>query len=271
MKKYLNIKKVLLGASLVAVVGFTTLPVLASVTLTPTLVIIEGRNRYADVSLINTSNEPGNYEVSWVFHKMDENTGFYQNVDKSLTDFDLTQHLALTPKRVALGAQAVQKVRMGLRLKDGPPPPGDYRAHLQFREIPQDAPAANETQKGVKVGVKVNVGFSIPVVYRVGESDATGTIGDVRTEINQKLGKIAVVVPITRSESAYGLLGELVIYYKDDVVGRIRNANIFTEIRRRDFRVPLNINQLSGGNLRIVYKAFKKDIVFAERIVSVGQ
>ncbi len=256
--------------------GFVLLPVAASATVTiaPTIVVIEGK-RYGDVSLINTGENYASYQVSWVFYQMEEGTGYYEKIDKSLTEFDLTQHLALTPKRVTLGPSGVQKVRMGLRLKGEPPPPGDYRAHLQIQEVPKENIIQENTpgKKGSSVGVSVNVGFTIPVVYRVGQSDATADIGDVTTRVNKDSSKIEVLVPVKKSESKYGIIGNLMIYYGDKLVGQVKNANIFSEASHRTFVVPLNVRELSGGSLRIVYKDYNvsKNKIYAEKNVPVGQ
>lgn len=246
----------------------------AAITITPTLVVIEGRVRYADVNLVNTGDNVGSYDVGWKFYKMEDGTGSYIHTDKATTDFDLTQNIVFTPKRVTIGPKQPQKIRLGLRLKGEPPAPGDYRAHLLLKEAPKGTSRQESpTGRGAKIGVNVNVGFSIPVVYRVGESDATVQIGDVRTQINKKSGRIEAVVPTIKSQSSYGILGRLEIYYNNDLVGQVKNANIFTEARKRTYTVPLRLEKLSGGTLRIVYKDFhkEKDVILAEKTVPIGK
>jgi P pilus assembly chaperone PapD len=244
----------------------------ADLTITPTLVLIEGRSRFSDISVVNSGEVPATYQLDWVYYQMEESTGFYKKIDKSLTEFDLPAHLALTPKRMTLSGSTVQKIRMGLRLKGEPPPPGDYRAHLHIQEAPLEVAQGANPQKGASVGVKVNVGFTIPVVYRVGQSDATAQIGNVTTQINQN-GKIEVSIPVTKSGGNFGLLGNMSIYYDGKVVGQVKNANIFSEAKNRTFKVPLNVDKLSGGELRIVYRDFnaKKNLIFAEKKVPISR
>jgi hypothetical protein len=242
-----------------------------ALTISPTLIVIEGRDRYADVALVNGENTLENYVVGWKFYKMQEGTGRYLESQTSTTEFDLTKNIVFTPKRVQLGPQSVQKVRLGLRIKGEPPPPGDYRAHLELREgdvaIPEDT-----NQKGARVGIKVNVGFTIPVVYRVGEPDVTAEIGDVVPRINPETKGIEVSVPVSLSESPYGVLGHLMVYYKGEKVGEIRNANIFPEARDRTFNVGLKAQQLSGGALEVVLMDHKdKKKVYAQKTIPVGQ
>lgn len=242
-----------------------------ALTISPTIIVIEGRNRYADVALVNGEDTLENYVVGWKFYKMQEGTGTYLESATSTTEFDLTKNIVFTPKRVQLGPKTVQKVRLGLRIKGEPPPPGDYRAHLELRE--GDVPTAEDSnQKGARVGIKVNVGFTIPVVYRVGEPDVTAEIGDVTPRINPETKTIEVSVPVTLSESPYGVLGHLQVFYKGEKVGEIRNANIFPETRHRTFNVGLKAQQLSGGSLQVVLADYKdKDKIYAQKTIPVGQ
>jgi len=254
-------------------------PSKANVTITPTIVVIEGRERYADVNLINVTTEPHTYAVGWNFMKMVEETGAYETQVKSTTDFDLTQNIVFTPKRVTLEPQALQKIRLGLRLKGEPPAPGDYRAHIELKDVSRESNQIQKPQsdagqkKGASVGVGINVGFSIPVVYRVGESTAQPVFGTVTTGLD-KVGRPEVIIPVSKvGGDTYGVLGRLQIMYDDKLVGEIKNANIFPEVKNRTFKIPLNIPKLSGGSIHIIYRHFDvtSDVIYAEKTIPVGK
>lgn len=237
----------------------------ANLTITPTLVVIEGRNRYADVNLINDGNDVSAYSVGWRFFKQTDVTGMYADSTVSTTDFDLTKNVVYTPKRMTLPPNELQKIRLGLRLKGEPPAPGDYRAHLELKEdggaLPPDKIDPNSHTGKTSVGLKINVGFSIPVIYRVGEPDVQAIIGDVKTQINPHTKKIELVVPVSRmpKESKFGLLGHFKIYYSDKMIGEQKNANLFPEANSRIFTIPLDTNALNGGTVHIVYVDFHDD------------
>jgi len=250
--------------------------VFAGVTITPNTVVIEGRERYADVTLVNQDTKPNTYEMGWRFNRQDEETGKYQSIDKPTTEWDLSQNAVFSPKRITLMPGTTQKVRLALRLKGEPPAPGDYRGHLEFKEA--SPPPVNTTTGKPQVGINIRVGFAVPVVYRVGESNATAQIGQVSTQINPKNGKIEAVVPIIKSQSPYGIMGELEVFYKpnggeETNIGGIVNANIFPEITRRTFRPGLRISDLKAGTLRIVYKdrVASKNLVYTEKTIRIGQ
>lgn len=272
-------------------------PARANITITPMAVMIEGRDRYADVNLINTGDEITTYQMGWQFYRMLEGTGNYELVTTPVGDFDLSKHMVFTPRQVTLQPRETQKIRLALRLQGEPPPPGDYRVHLEFKKVKNQAELALQAQqlaakeaaaaadagkegekKRLEVGIGVNVSFSIPVIYRVGDSDVTATIGEVKTQINPKSGKIEAFIPIIRSGGNFGLPGHLIVYYKpaggeETMVSEVKNANVFPEVNTRVFQRPLNTPTLSGGTLRIVYKDSGKDknIVFAEKTVPIGQ
>ncbi len=277
MKKYLR-GGLVAGLSLAVIAGLTS-SALASLTITPTLLVIEGRERYADVNLINNSDKPQSYAIDWRFFRQAELEGNYLTSDKSVTDFDLTQNLVFTPKRVRLAPSDLQKIRLGLRLKGEPPAPGDYRAHLQLKETADQvdlrAPQNPQAEGRTSVGVKINVGFSIPVIYRVGTPDVQAVIGDVKTQINPNTKQIELVIPASRKpkESKFAILGHFRIYQGNTMIGEQKNANIFPEIEMRVFKVPLSVPALNNGAIKIVYLDYKstedKKAVLAEKFLTI--
>lgn len=250
----------------------------AGLSIVPTLVVIEGRERFADVNLINTSSETKTYEVRWRFFEMEEGTGSYLDKEKSLTEFSLADHVVFTPRRVKLEPNKLQKIRLGLRLNGEPPAPGDYRAHLEFKEINPSAPvnqSANDGSEKATVGVKINFGFSIPVVYRVGESNVKAQIGDVKSGYNEKTKHLELVVPVSNVSSGnYSLLGHLMVYQGDKLIGEQKNANIFSEVKNRTFNVMLNVDRLDKGSVRVVYmeaeRGDKARAKFAEKTIAIS-
>ncbi len=273
----------LMGVLVTLSVSFIPRVANATITITPMYIVIEGRQRYGDFNLINTSDEEQTYEMNWRFFKMAEETGEYLIVDKPPTDFNIAENIVFTPRKVTLAPRETQKVRLALRLKGEPPAPGDYRAHLEFNQVKKDVPpepppvqnSSDPEKHAVKVGVGVNVAYSVPVIYRVGEGDATATMGDVTTGINPNSGAVEVYVPVTRAGTT-SLMAILTVYYTPaggtrTKVGEIANANIFSEATHRTFKCPLTVNELKGGALEIVYKESdpKKDVIFAQRTLTI--
>lgn len=242
----------------------------ADLTLTPTRVVFEDGDRFAKVTLVNSTNRRNTYNVGWVFYKMVEGRmAPYEPVEGSITDFDLTQYIVYTPRRVTLAPGGKQKIRLALRRPDEVPP-GEYRAHMAFQPVPEEelpAESSGETRTQ-SASVKVNVGFSIPVIFQAGEEDVAARIDSFALQRNQNSGMLEAMIKVDRIGGPYSILGHLYIYNANgDVIGETSNAHVFPEINTRTFRVPLIDENISGQDIRVVIEHFsnKENKVYAER------
>ena len=245
----------------------------ADITITPTRVVFEDRDRFSEVTLVNSGNKAETYDIGWQFYRMFEGREApYELVESSVTEFDLTQHMVYTPRRVTLAPGAKQKIRLALRR---PPEvqPGEYRAHMTFKGVRDDLNTDGQAATTTSAAVKINVSYSIPVVFRAGEPDIAASIDNVSFQRNPNNGLLEALVTISRSGSPYGVLGHLFVYDPTGkVIGEISNAHIFPEIQTRIFKVPLtDESNISGGNIKLVLKHYSKDEgkIYAERLVPV--
>ncbi len=257
---------------------FMPLQAMANITLLPTRVIFGDRDRFAEVTLVNTSDKASVYNIDWQFYKMLESGPGYKQVDASLTEFDLTKHIVFTPRKVTLAPGAKQKVRIALRR---PPeiPPGEYRAHLTFSDggSPLDSGVGqNDSNKGQQragATVDVKIGFSIPIILDVGTPDVAANIDSLSLERDEK-GNLMGRITISRSGGPYGAIGHLFIYNdKDEVVGEVSNAHIFPEVNKREYVLGLDEAKMSGS-LRATlkrhdYKTKGDSAIYTERVFPV--
>lgn len=248
----------------------------AGIAVTPTIVMIEGRNRYGDITVVNTGTDMTSYEMGWRFTRMVEGEGRYVNSDVSTTEFDVSKHLIFTPRRVTLGPSSAQKIRIALRLDGEAPPPGDYRAHFFVRELPGNAaiPSAPADKRQATIGVNINFGLTVPVIYRVGEPNDTAKIGTVSVSRDPDTGQIKLKVPVTKSPSGYSMLGRVGAYLvkdgKEKPIGGVANANIFPEINSRTFDVVLKVPSLDSGTLKVVYQdRDDRDRTYDEKLIPI--
>lgn len=244
---------------------------LADITITPTRIVFEDRDRFQEVTLVNSGNETKTYDIGWQFYRMiQDREPPYETVEGSITEFDLSQYIVYTPRRVTLSPGGSQKIRMALR-RPADVQPGEYRAHMTFKALPDDEPiVASDGNKQIqRAAVKVNVSYSIPVIFRAGEPNVQAAIESVTFQRNKVNGMLEALVKITRAGGPYGILGHLYIYDpKGEVIGEIGNAHIFPEIQSRTFKVPLiNEENLSGGSIKIELAHYSKSSskVYAER------
>lgn len=247
--------KILLALFLLFVVVTNSNTAFADLLITPTRVVFNEGDRFAVVTLVNPGDKSQTYEMGWRFFRMQEEGDAYKPTDKSITDFDVTKHIMFTPRRVTLAAGAKQKVRLRLSRPEGIPP-GDYRGHFEFASV-----GGGESEKVLPKGAKaasvsINVGYTIPVVLRVGQPDVKISIDRIKFERNKISGRLEVSVPLLRSGGAFGGMGHLFLTHvtpdgKEEVVGEIGNANIYPEVLRRVYQVPLT-KDIVGGKLKVV-------------------
>lgn len=244
----------------VLVIGvFSSIQAHADLLITPTRVVLNEGDRYATLTLVNPGDKPQTYEMGWRYFKMQEEGDTYKPTDKSVTEFDLTKYIMFTPRRVTLAPGAKQKIRLRLSRPDNIPP-GDYRGHFEFAGVKEPEPQVSLAKNAKKASVSINVGYTIPVVLRVGQPDVKITIDRVKFERNKVNGRLDAYVPLLRSGGPYGAMGYLYLIHvtsdgKEEVVGEIGNAHIFPEVNRRVVQVPLT-KDISGGKLKVVLYNF---------------
>ncbi len=258
-------KKIVLNALLC--LGFMVgglvyaIPAQADLMITPTRVVFEPRERYKDVTLVNSGSEPQVYEMSWVYFRMQESGAGYKPSEVSITEFDASKYIQFTPRRVTLAPGASQKIRLALRRPEVVPE-GDFHVHLKFASVP-DVVADDGASSKPRAVVSINIGYTIPVVFRSGEPSAQAVIDPIKINRNPDNGMLMVSVPVRREGGPHAILGHLFIYHvdksgKETRVGEISNAHIFPEVSKRIFDVQL-INEITGGSLKVVMKHYTLD------------
>ncbi len=250
----------------------------ADILITPSQIVFKDRDRFGSVILVNTGDKMRTYDIEWMFFKMIDGKGSYEVVEESPTDFDLSKYVIFSPRRVTLAPGASQKIKLALR-RPSEIPEGDYHAHLKFALDPHAPEDIIEKQKkdietvegSSGAAVSINVSYSIPVILISGKAEVSADIRDLKLERNKKSGILEASFLIERSGRPYSILGHVYIYHIDDknreeMVGEVGNAFVFSEINSRSFKVPLT-KEITSGSLRIVVKSYDKetDFVYTEK------
>lgn len=250
----------------------------ADILITPTRVVFEGRDRFGVVTLANNGDTASTYKMDWRFFRMQEQGPAYVRVQGEEVALDLSKYIVFSPRQVTLQPGASQKVRLALRRSEEIPD-GDYHVHLSFSTVSNESldivegqePKAQPTSG---MSVKINVGYTIPIVLRSGDVHVDSSIGRISLSRNPNNGFLKVAVPVHRGGGPYSVLGHLMVYHIDENgnevrVGEISNAHIFPEVDRRVFDVQL-IKDIAGGSLRVVMydytynKSIDNNVVYAE-------
>jgi len=167
-----------------AALGAAASPALASgdLLVAPTRIILDG-SRGTEVVLNNIGSAPATYRISLEIKRMTAAGGLDEVAEENATPAERAalHMIVFSPRRVTLPPNQPQVVRVGVRVPEGLPP-GEYRAHMLFRAVPDTVPAAAAEARSASPGVSIALtpiyGITIPVIVRMGDLGAEAVIGD---------------------------------------------------------------------------------------------
>lgn len=237
-------------------------PAFAQLLITPLQVVMEGRDRSAQIVLINTSDTTNTYKIEWIQYTQIDGPGGYIPTDETLKGDTryLKDFAVFTPRQITLDPGDKQTVRVAVR-RPADLADGEYRSHLKFR-ILTSLKERNTTFDGrqlkddeISLGVQVAASYTIPVVYRVGAYDSTISIGQPSFETKGN-GTLQIKIPLQR-EGLHGVISEAQVFHTPTggdrtLIGALGNANLFSEIDQRFVNVSTQVTGLTPGDLEIV-------------------
>ena len=229
----------------------------AKIDLVPRKVVVDGRSKTGEIIILNLGNEPSTFRIGLVNYKQNAN-GVYEELQGPLNPvFDPEKMVRLSPRQFTLPVGGRQKIRFSIR----PPadlPKGEYHFHVSAVEFTgQDDP--EEAPKSKQITIKMNVGVSIPVIYRHGDLSVEAKMSNLTLVSADRTESKApeLQMRIDRKGDA-GSIGNLEIFWQpaggeSKRIGVITNMNLFTEIAYRDVAVPLELLPTGTGTIRVLY------------------
>jgi hypothetical protein len=162
-------------------------PALAGLMLYPTRVVLESKDRSAQVELINNGDQPETYRINIVNRRMTETGEIVAADEKQAGELFADELLRYSPRQVTLQPGKSQTVRIMARKPAGLAA-GEYRSHLQFDRVADAEGAANienlsKPEEGeISIVLQALVGASIPLIVRHGDTAVTTTLSDLALE-----------------------------------------------------------------------------------------
>jgi P pilus assembly chaperone PapD len=238
----------------------------SQLTITPTRIVFSDKVRSASATIINTGDNAGTYRISLVNKRMSPDGGF-EDVKKPMPEELFSDKMIrFSPRQVVLEPGKTQVIRLGLRkpsnLKDG-----EYRSHMLFRAIPQEAgktvQEGAKKSSGITISLTAIVGISIPVIVRHGKTDAEVSFVSARFVPRQaKEDRPHITVELERkgNRSVYGdFLAEFVTNDGErKVVAQVGGVAIYTPGSKRLVKLPIKAPpglELTNGTLQIFYRS----------------
>lgn len=229
----------------------------ARVDLVPRIIVMEERDRAAEITVLNLSSEVRDVEVDIIDYRQLTPEGNYEPLSSPLNPaFNHQDIVRFSPRTFTLGPNGKQKVRISLR-KPADLADGEYRFHARALSYPHD-PKSPEGEGRMRIQVGMNVGIAIPVIVRNGELSAESKLSEFEllTPSQANSTKPALKFKAARDGNA-STLGQITVGWAKDgnnyeQIGIITNFNVFTEINERIGKVPLDVFPTSG-TLRVSY------------------
>ena len=253
-----------------AVVSFSTslAQELGGVTVTPTRIVFEGRQRSAEVILVNTTSTPATYRISFKNMRMLEDGSYEDIVAPVNGELFADQMIRYSPRQVYLEPGESQTVRLLLR-KPPDLAPGEYRSHLLLQSIPPET-AGKDIEKPdipegvIQIQISTVFAITISVIIRQGELSATVIITDLALKSSENSNEPTILFLRLNRSGNRSVSGEVKVTFKSDkegdeqVVGLAQGIAVLSPYPTRTVKLPLRMPEgvvLQNGRLHIVYRA----------------
>ena len=260
--------KILLATSLFLIIAFAyPNNSAAMIDIVPQKIVMEARDRGGDFTILNLFNKIGTFRIELINYEQNED-GVYKKLKTPLNpDFDPQKYVRFSPRQFSLPPGGRQKIRLSLRKPSGLPE-GEYRFHVKAYRF---ADTSDIDQKNGAVQLRMNTGVVIPVVVRHGNTHSDAKIRNARFVDKEKSFKKELHLDILREGSA-STIGKIEVLWKKDnlepeKIGEISNANVFTDITKRKFKIPLHKIPPAEGAVLVRYYDDRKKKIFDEVVV----
>jgi len=236
----------------------------AGLMLYPTRVVLENKDRSAQVELINNGDKPETYRIG-IFNQRMTETGEIVAADKPQAGEQFADNmLRYSPRQVTLQPGKAQTVRIMVRKPAGLAA-GEYRSHLQFDRVADAEGAANlenlaKPGKGeIGIALQALVGASIPVIVRHGETKVTTTLTDLAIETAKDNAQLlSFTIKRNGNRSIYG---DLVATFTPTggsplEVAKVTGVAVYVPNPLRKSKLPLKLPEgvtLKKGTLTLRY------------------
>ncbi len=175
----------------------------------PTRVVLEGRERSAEVILRNAGPVPSSYRIFFQEMRMLP-SGEVEEVAKTGGALYASDLVRFSPRQVDLGPNESQTVRIQVRKPEGLKD-GEYHSHLVFQRIPPAEPAKPLEDAGdenVSINIQTLVSICIPVIVRHGDTHATVSLSGLAFQPATKPEEAPALDLLLNRSGNRGVMGE---------------------------------------------------------------
>lgn len=243
--------------------------VLGGLSVTPQRIIFEGRNRSAEVLLINNSDKEYTFKIYFKNLKTNADGVFMPAESSEDNSLFADQLIRYAPRRITVEGNKSQKIRLSLR-KPRDLAPGEYRSHITFESLPPPEQGGDIEQQTVnkgkgEVSIKMLARFkiSIPVIVRHGTLSAKTRLSNLSIKPSEEKNAPSILSAKLERAGNRSVFGDISVSFKsrknknEVEVGKAYSIVVYTPNKIRTLKIPLippKGIELSNGKLHVVYR-----------------
>lgn len=211
----------------------------------PPRVILAGRERSAELTLVNTGSAPATYRISFINLRMDEAGSMKEIEQEGEGERFAAAMIRYSPRQVTLEPNVAQTIRLQVR-KPADLEEGEYRSHILFRAVPDleklgGGVEGQESAEGLQIRLIPVYGVSLPVIVRHGETAVNLRLSDLRIEAGPDgLPALAGTLHREGNRSAYvGITARL--KGSGEVIGQVKGLGVYVPNAYRHIGLDLQL------------------------------
>lgn len=229
---------------------------------TPTRLIFDGTQKFINVNLVNIGKDSADYTISFIQYRMSDESSVEEITTPDPGQRFADKFIRFFPRTVKLAPGEFQVIKLQL-INSEELEPGEYRSHLYLRALPDEKILGDEQKKDTTAPLSIKIipifGISIPVIIRVGESNTTLNITDLKLE-KAADGHSQLHLTLHRAGNMSSV-GDITVKYitpkgKEIIIGMLQDMVVYTPNLLRRFTVDLDKNpsvDLNKGKINVTY------------------
>ncbi|MDF1553978.1 MAG: fimbria/pilus periplasmic chaperone [Deferrisomatales bacterium] len=232
----------------------------------PTRVVVEARQRSAELTLMNRGSRTEAYRLEVVEKRMADDGRLEDLPQGETAPHSAAAMLRYSPRQVTLAPGETQKVRLMVR-RPADLVAGEYRSHLMIRTLPPPGePPATEADLGdgqLSVKLITTTAVTIPLIVRHGETHVEMALTDlawVAPAADAGAPRLGFRLTRAGTRSAYG---DVTVEWEPAAggapvtLGTMRGVAVYAPNRSRRVEIPLTADpvQRVAGVVRVTYRS----------------
>ncbi len=233
----------------------------------PTLVVFEGNQRSATITITNRGDQTGTFEMSWTDMTMLPNGGLVKYEGDA--PWSIKSYVRFSPRRVTLQPLESQVIRVAVR-RGLDIPEGEYYSHFRVLTLNSEDPSASQKDaedevRAAAITIDARSAVAIPIVWRNSKAMPEASIEAV--QVDSASNQLSVDV---RRHGPLSVRGYLHVFEKKTGGARSPLAEpvplvIYPSLDARTMAIPLNEGVIAANLSRDTAVYYSPDLELTDK------